>query len=132
MSGTLYTGTSSGGGRRAGIASAEIDGEAVDVAGDLTYNPSTVKRETLSGQSGIQGFSEMPMASKMSFKARDSGSLTVAAYNAKTNSTLVFVLANGKTVRGEGLWCTNTGDVNSAEGTFDVEFEGVYAEEDTV
>lgn len=133
MSGTLYSGSiSSGGGRRAGVASATVDGEIVDVAGELSYDPSTVKRETLEGQSGVQGFSEMPKTGLMKFRARDSGSLQVSAFNTKTNSTLVFVLANGKTVYGDGMWNTEVSAVNSAEGTFDLTFEGVSVVESTV
>ncbi len=133
MSGTLYTGSiSSGGGRRAGVASATVDGEVLDVAGDLSYDPTSVKRETLEGQSGVQGFSEMPKTGMMSFKVRDNGNLTVASFNAKVDSTLVFVLANGKTVYGDGMWSTGETTVGSTEGTFDVKFEGVSVVEDTV
>lgn len=133
MSGTIYSGTSApGGGRRAGVASMTIDGEAVDVASDLAYDPSTVKRESLPGQSGIQGFSEMPKTGTMGCKIRDSGSMTVATFNAKTNSTIVAILANGKTVYGDGMWCTDVSEVTTAEATFDVKFEGISVVEATV
>ena len=59
----IYTGTGTAGGRKAGVVSATISGEPIDVV-DCTYDPTIVKRETLTGQSGVQGFSEMPKSGK--------------------------------------------------------------------
>lgn len=110
--------------RRAGIASLTIDGIAYDVVSDLAYFANKVKRETLIGQSSIHGFSEMPQACYISATIRDSGSMTVATFNAMTNSTLVLSLANGKVVYGEGMWNTESEEVKTQEATFSVRFDG--------
>lgn len=118
--------------RRAGIASLSIDGVAYDVVSDANYMPGTVKRETLIGQSGIQGYSEMPMAPYIGATIRDNGSLTVQSFNAMTNVTLVLTLANGKLVYGEGMWNVEAEEVKTQEASFSIKFEGSIVLEQTV
>lgn len=108
----------------AGIASLTIDGVNYLVAGDLKYQVSGRKRETLEGQDSIHGFSEKPRAGKISMSLRDSGGLTVADVQAMTNSTIVAELANGKTVVGRNMWNVGDQEVDTTEGKFDAEFEG--------
>lgn len=46
--------------RIAGTAYLTVDGQNYSVSGDFEYNPSVVTRTTLSGQSGVDGYSEKP------------------------------------------------------------------------
>ncbi|WP_298281259.1 phage tail tube protein [Acidocella sp.] len=115
--------------RRAGIAYLSIDGSNYDVVSDAEYFANSVKRESLTGQSGVQGYSEMPVTGYISATIRDAGSLTVASFNAMTSSSLVLTLANGKRVYGDGMWCTEVEAVKTQEATFSVKFEGVSVEE---
>jgi hypothetical protein len=111
--------------RLAGVASVTIDGRPYNISGEGTYRCSTTKRESLVGQDGYHGYSEMPQPGKISWKGRDSGSLSIAALNEAAGVTVVLVLANGKTVIGSKM--TRVGDpieVNSEDATFTVEFEG--------
>ena len=122
----VYTGTQSGTSqKRVGIASLTVDGEVFDVVSDLVYNSVSVSRETLAGQSGVQGFAEKGVANKIGAKLRDSGTMNVGSMMAKISSTLVLIINNGKTVYGNGLWCTECTDVNTSDATFNVMFEGV-------
>lgn len=114
--------------RRAGVAYLTIDGTAYDVAGDLAYDPTLFNREGLIGQSGPQGFKEMHKFGVISCKIRDAGNMTVGEFNNLTDSTIVCRLANGKTVSGSNMFQTGEIKVDSAEGTFDVTFNG-YVEE---
>ncbi len=115
----------------AGIATLAINGTSYDVVSDAAYLPNTVKRETLVGQSGVQGFSELPVAGTISATIRDNGSLTVGSFNQMRNVNVVLTLANGKTVYGDGLWCTENDEVKTQEGTFSVKFEGAFVQEIT-
>ena len=108
--------------RRAGIATLTIDGAAYDVAGEAEYMASPIDRTSLKGQSGVQGFSEMPQVPFISATIRDNGSLSTAALNALTSSTLVLNQANGKTVYGDGMWQVGEIEVNTQEGTFGLRF----------
>lgn len=131
MSATLYNGTIGSQVLRAGVVSLEINGEAVDVASDLTYDPINVVREPLIGQSGPQGYSEMPKYGAMTATLRDAGTLSVANFMAMTNISVVATLANGKTVYGSNMTCYEVQPVRTAEATFEVTFRGQVTESST-
>lgn len=124
MSGTVR-------GRIGGVASLTIDGDTWDVASDLEYSPTTVVRETMKGQSRVEGFSEMPTQCFMSMTLRDRPDATVASLNNKTAATITAQLANGKTVYGAGMWQTGELAVRTQEATMSVRFEGPSVVEST-
>ncbi len=115
--------------RLAGIAYLTVDGVSYMLAADCTYSVSSVKRETLTGQDGVHGYSEMPVAGFISGTFRDAYSLTVADFNAMTNVTVVVELANGKVVTARNAWTTDPQEVKTAEGTFEVRFDSAQVEE---
>jgi len=110
--------------RQAGLAYFSIDGKSYMLAGDFTYSPVSVKRETLKGQDRVHGYSEMPCEPYLSGTLRDTGALTVADFNAMTNVTVTVELANGKTVIGRNMWNVAAAEVKTQEATFEVRFEG--------
>lgn len=115
--------------RLAGVAYLSVDGQSYMVAGEISYSVSRVKRESLSGPSGVQGYSETPIPGSISASLRDAGSLTVANFNAMTNVSVTVELANGKTIIGRNMWTVESQEVKSGEATFDVKFEGFSVEE---
>lgn len=115
--------------RLGGIANLSIDGVTFMLAGEAKYSPSRVSRETLVGQDRVHGYSEKPSPGFISARIRDAGGLTVADFNAMTNSTCVLELANGKTVVGRNMWSVDTQEVDTQEGVFDVKFESFDVEE---
>lgn len=115
--------------RLAGTAFISVDGQTYMLAGDLSYDPSTVKRESLIGQDRVHGYSEAPKPGSISGTIRDAGGLSVAAFNAMTNVTVTLELANGKTVIGSNMWTVDAAEVKTAEGTFEVKWEGPRVEE---
>jgi len=115
--------------RLAGIAYLSVDGQRYMLAGDLAYKVSTITRETMTGQDAVHGYAEKPTAGSISATIRDSGGLSVAAFNAMTNVSLTAELANGKTIIGQGLWTVEAQEVKTAEGTFEVKWEGPLVEE---
>lgn len=118
--------------RLAGLATMSINGEAYDIVSDAVYNASTIKRETLSGQTRVEGYSEMPVAGYIGATLRDNSAFSVSAFNAQTDCTVVMTLANGKTVYGNGMWNTELSEVKTQEGTFSVKFESDDVFEDGV
>ena len=118
-------------GPRGGIAFLEVNGEALDVAGDLSYDATFVKREMLIGQSGVQGYSEMPKTGSIAGTIRDAGNMSVAAFLDMTAVPVVARLANGKTVYGDTLTCTECSEVKTQEGSFTLKFEGLVTESST-
>ncbi|WP_028210778.1 phage tail tube protein [Paraburkholderia mimosarum] len=110
--------------RLAGIAYIAVNGQSYMLAGELTYSPGTVERESLIGQDTVHGYAEKPRAPFISGSFRDAGSLTVADFNAMTNCTVTCELANGKTVVGRNMWTVEAQEVKTPEATFEVKFEG--------
>lgn len=109
--------------RLAGIAYLSVDGQSYPVQGELSYKVSTVKRETLTGQDGVHGYSEMPIAGGISATLRDTGGLSVASLNAMTNSTVVAELANGKVIIARNAWTVEAQEVKTTEATIEVKWE---------
>ncbi|MGF6792772.1 phage tail tube protein [Paraburkholderia sp. 35.1] len=110
--------------RLAGIAYVSIDGQNYMLAGELTYSPGTVERESLIGQDRVHGYGEKPRAPFISGSFRDAGTLTVADFNSMTNNTVTCELANGKTVVGRNMWTVEAQEVKTPDATFEVKWEG--------
>ena len=119
MSGTLTTSR-----RLAGVVKFSINGTPWDVVGDLAWSISPVKRETLKGQSGVEGYSEMPMEQFISATLRDRGDVALETLITARNSEIQIQQANGKTISGYGMWCTELGEVRTQEASFAIRFEG--------
>lgn len=115
--------------RRAGIFALNVDGEDFDVESGVTYILNTVKRETLVGISGIQGYKETPVSGQIKAKLRDSSGILASTFANLTSSSVIGHAANGKTVAGTGMWTVETVEVDPIEGTFEVTFEGAQVRE---
>ena len=115
--------------RLAGVAYLTIDGTSYPLVGEAKYSPSTFKRETKAGQDGIHGYSESPNAPYIEATIRDAHGVTVADFNAMTNSTVVLELANGKVVVGRNMWAVETQEVDTTEASFKVRFESPDVQE---
>ena len=111
-------------GRLAGTANFWIDGTAYPLVGDALYNVSSKTRESAVGMDAVHGYIEKPMAPYMEATLRDGYDLSVASLNAMTNNTVVFELANGKTITGRNMWTVESQEVDIGEGKFKVRFEG--------
>ncbi|CAE6858783.1 hypothetical protein R75461_07870 [Paraburkholderia nemoris] len=105
--------------RLAGIAYISVDGQNYMLAGELSYSPADVERESLVGQDRVHGFGETPRAPFISGSFRDAGTLTVKDFNSMTNVTVTLELANSKTVIGRNMWTVEAQEVKTPEATFE-------------
>ncbi|WP_233854188.1 phage tail tube protein [Paraburkholderia sp. HD33-4] len=110
--------------RLAGIAYVSVDGQSYMLAGELSYSPGVVERESLIGQDQVHGYGEKPRAPFISGSFRDAGTLTVADFNSMTNVTVTCELANGKTVVGRNMWTVEAQEVKTPDATFEAKWEG--------
>jgi hypothetical protein len=113
----------------AGIAFLSVDGTPYDVVGEAGYRVSGVDRKTKAGMDRVHGFAETPVPGHIVVKLRDSGTLTVADFNAMRSVTVVLQLANGKTVMASDAWTVDTQDVESEEATLPVKWESATVTE---
>jgi hypothetical protein len=111
--------------RLAGITSLTIDGTAYMVVSDVLWAPNKWKRETLIGLDSVHGFSELPAVGFISAKLRDSGHISVGDFAEMRCVEVQIQLANGKVIAGANMWNINAIEVNAADGTFDVRFDGL-------
>jgi hypothetical protein len=114
----------------AGTAYLAVDGMSFPLVGDLLYSVSAVSRETVKGMDGVHGYKEAPTAGYIEATIRNTSTLEVAAFNAQTNVTVTVQLANGKMVVGRNMWTVGDAEeVNAAEGTLKVRWEGMKVTE---
>ncbi|MDO9714299.1 phage tail tube protein [Paracraurococcus lichenis] len=110
--------------RVAGISSITINGSSFALVDGLTYSPSSVRRETMTGLDGVHGYKELPVAGFIACTIRDINT-SVADFNGMTAATVQLIQANGKQVIGSLMWVVDVQEVDASEGTFSVRFEGV-------
>lgn len=116
--------------RRSGVTTGFIGGVSYDIT-ETRYSPTRWVRETLKGQNGIHGYSENPQQARIVMTIRDAGGMTVSDFSNMVDEEVQLNLANGKTVGGSGMWCTEAIEVNTVEATMEVTFEGVSVTETT-
>ena len=123
MSGTLAPSTPTNR-RLAGITAFSVNGSVFNVI-EFSWDPGTVENETLTSLSGVDGYSQKPVAPYISGKFRDAQSVNVTAFTNLSNATVVVQLANGKQIVGHNLWYTGRPGVSGADAAFEFKFEGV-------
>lgn len=110
--------------RLAGTAYLTIDGKNVALVGDFEWDAGDAVRESLAGMDGVHGYKEKPKINKISGTIRDTGGVSVAAFNRLTNTTVTCELANGKRVTGRNMWQVGELPSKAEDGTFELKFEG--------
>lgn len=117
--------------RRAGLISVDLDGELLDVVGDLTYSLGLPILEELPGADRIHGFSEKPGIPFMEFGVRDGSGVDAAELAAKRSATLQAQLANGKTVILHEAAQAGDASTSTESGEISTRWVGLAAEEIT-
>jgi len=110
--------------RLAGTAFVTSDGVTIPLVGELEWTVSDVVRESMLGMDGYHGYAERPAICHMQGTFRDVGDQQAANFRDMINVTVVFELANRKTVIGTNMITTEAIVVNSVDATFRVRWEG--------
>jgi hypothetical protein len=111
--------------RIAGTAYVKVDGAQYTLAGTLTVSTDSFTREGLAGLSGVAGYKEMPRVPFIEGEFYTTPDVSLPALEAVTNATVTAELANGKTYVLRNAWSAGAREVNAAEGTFTLRFEGM-------
>ncbi|MBK8159128.1 MAG: phage tail tube protein [Rhodospirillaceae bacterium] len=115
--------------RVAGVAFIKVDGEQYALRGNLTVNIDAFTRTGVAGQDGVHGYTEAPQVPFISGDISDSAGLPLQDIAKITDSTVVAELANGKSYILRNAWAAESRELNAAEGTISVRFEGMQGEE---
>jgi hypothetical protein len=115
--------------RIGGTLSFTIDGTAYEVRGSFEVQASSIKREGIAGQSGVQGYTEMPVVPGFKCDLTTNGALSFAALESISNATMQANLANGKTYVLTQAWFNSGTTISAAEGKIACEFQGMSCTE---
>ena len=110
--------------RLAGLAWLTIDGVSYPVVSSPTWGVATRKRKTLPGMDRIHGYSEEIVPGFIAVTLRDEAGTSIAGFQDMVSVAVSLELASGKRVSGTGMWTVESAEVDSAEATFAVRFEG--------
>lgn len=111
--------------RIAGTAYIKVDGAQYSLAGSMTVSPTKLEREGMAGLSGVAGFKETPRVPFIEGEFYTTAELSIATIEAIENATITAELANGKVYTMRNAWFAGPADINAAEGTVPLRFEGV-------
>lgn len=117
------------GSRIGGVLNFTIDGTQYAARGNFEVTPSTVKREGVAGQDFVHGYTETPIVPGIKGDLTTTSDLSLETLEGITNSTIQASLANGKTYVLSQAWTTSAFSINTAEGRFAFEAQGVTCDE---
>ncbi|PCJ68202.1 MAG: phage tail protein [Rhodobiaceae bacterium] len=112
-----------------GTAFIAYDGNQLQLAGDMTVSPDDVEREGKAGLSGVAGFTEtnrVPFIEGTFFTVPE---LSITEISEITDATVTAELGNGRSYVLRNAWVAGTRELNVADGTVGIKFEGVSCKE---
>jgi Phage tail tube protein len=112
-----------------GVAILRVDGYQYRLRGELKVSPSLVEREAVVGQDSVHGYIEKPRPPFISAKITDWGDVSLETLIAGCNVTVTAELQNGKVYVLRNAWLAQPPELDTAEGSFDVRWEGFACEE---
>lgn len=114
--------------RIGGTAFLKVDGEQYALRGNFTVSPSGFERTGVAGLDGVHGYTETPRVPFISGDISDSDGLDVRRIQALKGVTVTAELASGNTYVLRDAWCASAIEINAAEGSMTVRFEGMSGE----
>lgn len=115
--------------RIAGVAYIKADGKQFQLGGSLTVSTDTIDREGIAGLSGVAGYSEKYRVPYIEGEFLLVDGLSIKDLTDITDATVQVELANGHTHVLRKAWCKGGHELNPADGTVTVRFEGLGGEE---
>jgi hypothetical protein len=112
-----------------GVAFLKVDGFQYLLRGDLTVSIDRYERTGVAGQDSVHGYTENPRVPFISATLTDIGGMSLAQLQNVTCSTVTAELNNGKVYILRDAWTAEARELNTAEGSVEVRFEGMAGEE---
>ena len=115
--------------RIAGVAFLKVDGEQFALRGSLTISIDGFERTGVAGMDGVHGYTEVPRIPFIEGDFSDIRGLSLARLSQICNSTVTAETLNGKTYLLRNAWTSAARELDAAEGSVTVRFEGMSGEE---
>lgn len=112
-----------------GTAYVKVDGRQLPLKGNWTVSVATKIRTGVAGQDTVHGFTEAPRVPFMQGDITTLGDLSIEQIEAIDEATVTCELVNGKTYILERAWCASAVEINTAQGQFQIKFEGMNGAE---
>jgi hypothetical protein len=113
----------------AGVAYVKVDGEQYALRGDLTVSIDAVERAGIAGLDGVHGYTETPRVPFIEGSFSDIGGMSLKRIGEICNSTVTAELLNGKSYLLRNAWSSTARELNGAEGSVTIRFEGMSGTE---
>ncbi|QQR69115.1 MAG: phage tail tube protein [Alphaproteobacteria bacterium] len=114
--------------RIAGVCFIKVDGQQLQVKGDVEVPITSLKRETVMGLSGPAGYKETAEAPYVKVTALFTSTLPLDKIIGNTEMTVTAELANGKVYVLSGAYLTDQASAKADDGTIELNFEGARGE----
>jgi hypothetical protein len=115
--------------RVGGVLKISYDGNQIPAKGSFVISPSSVEREGVAGQDYVHGFVEKPRVPFIKGQITTRAEVSLEDLLAITDATVTADLANGKSYVLTEAWTKGAFEIDTDEGHFDVEFQGLTCEE---
>ena len=112
----------------AGVAYIKVDGKQYTLAGSMTIALARVSREGLVGLSGVAGYKETPRVPFIEVELYADENTDLEDIGNITEATVQAELADGRVGLLRDAWQAGDLELNAAEGTTTVRFEGKSGE----
>ena len=113
----------------AGTAFVKVDGRQLPLKGSFIVSPSPVVRSGIAGQDGVHGYQEMPRVPFIEGDISTLQEVSIEDLEGITDATVQADLINGNSYVLREAWTTAAYDIDTAEGSFKIRFEGVSCDE---
>lgn len=108
-----------------GTAYFKVDGRQFSLRGNLQVSIATSLRTGVAGEDGPHGFTEAPRMPFFQGDFSTLGDMSIEEIQAIDEATVTCELNNGKTYVLERAWCASAIEINTAQGQFQLKFEGM-------
>jgi Phage tail tube protein len=109
--------------------SVKVNGEIVDVVGNVEYDLGEPQREALVGADRVHGFTEKPKVPYLKLEVTDRQGFDLRGFFNVSGATVIWTGRNGKGVTLSEAWYAGAGTVQSEDGKVDVVFQAMRADE---
>lgn len=115
--------------RIAGTAFLKADSEQFALRGDLTISIDPFERDGVAGMDRVHGYTEVPRVPFISATFSDIGGMSLQRLQSICNATITAETINGKVYLLRNAWTSTARELNAAEGSVSVTFQGISGEE---
>lgn len=116
--------------RVAGVCFLKVDGVQYSLRGSFKVQGIMTQKSGVAGLDGVHGYKEVPVVPSIDGEITDSPTLSIAAFQNITDSTVTAEMATGKTYILQNAWYAGTAELEGDEGKITVKFEGMKIIED--